>query len=479
MPLSQVQIAPLAPLRFRSVLDDEQGADFERTIADGASILAGRVVWNVNSTAAGGGVAEMLQSLIAYARGAGVDARWLVIAGDPAFFRVTKRLHNRLHGMAGDGGRLGARERGVYEAVAAANARELAALIRPGDLVLLHDPQTAGLIGALRETGAHLIWRCHVGLDVPNRLARSAWRFLLPYVEQAEASVFSRQAFAWADLDPATLVIVPPSIDVFSPKNQPMAAGQVAAVLHAAGISPRNGRAKPTFVRNDGTPGRVDRRAEVFEDAPLTAELPLVAQVSRWDALKDPLGVIDAFAAHVAPRTSAHLLLAGPAVAAVSDDPEGLEVFRETVVRWRSLAPEVRERVHLAALPMDDSEENAAIVNAIQRRTTVLVQKSLAEGFGLTVAEGMWKARPVVASNVGGIQDQIEDGESGFLVEPRDFEGFGDRVVALLANAALSARVGAAAQERVRESFMGPRHLTQYLNLFGRLIGRPEPASSV
>ena len=154
MPLAHVQIAPLAPQRFRSVLDDEQGADFERTIADGASILAGRVVWNVNSTAAGGGVAEMLQSLIAYARGAGVDARWLVIAGDPAFFRVTKRLHNRLHGMPGDGGRLGGRERGVYEAVTAANARELAALIRPGDLVLLHDPQTAGPhLGAPRDGG--------------------------------------------------------------------------------------------------------------------------------------------------------------------------------------------------------------------------------------------------------------------------------------------------------------------------------------
>jgi trehalose synthase len=469
MSVLHVPIAPLVPGRFRDVISEQQAADFDQAIEHAADSLAGRVIWNINSTASGGGVAEMLRSLIAYARGAGVDARWLVIGGTPAFFRVTKRIHNRLHGMPGDGGRLGARERAIYEAVAATAADVLAALIRPGDLVLLHDPQTAGLIGPLRRTGARLIWRCHVGLDTPNRLARSGWRFLRPYVTEADAYVFSREGFAWEDLDPERLAIVPPSIDAFSPKNQPMAESAATAILHATGVTRYAGSGAPVFTRHDGTPGRVDRCAEVIEAAPLTAGLQLVTQVSRWDWLKDPLGVMDAFVAHVAPRTEAHLLLGGPDVSAVADDPEGAEVLRQVVARWRRLAPEVGERVHLVVLPMEDADENAAIVNALQRRSTVLVQKSLAEGFGLTVAEGMWKGRPVVASNVGGIQDQIVDGESGFLVEPHDLERFGDRITALLEDRALAARVGAAAQDRVRDSFLGPRHLMQYLELFDRL----------
>ena len=145
-----------------------------------------------------------------------------------------------------------------------------------------------------------------------------------------------------------------------------------------------------------------------------------MVQVSRWDRLKDPLGVIQGFASSAAVRTSAHLLLAGPDVTAVADDPEGLEVLNECISHWGTLPEPVRARVHLAALPMDDGEENAAMVNAIQRRATIAVQKSLGEGFGLTVAEAMWKARPVVASRVGGIQDQIVDGESGVLVDPTD-----------------------------------------------------------
>jgi trehalose synthase len=466
----EVQMAPLVPGRFRSVLGAEQAAEFDEAVGRAAAALAGRVVWNVNSTAAGGGVAEMLRSLIAYGRGAGVDARWVVIDGNPEFFRVTKRIHNRLHGEPGDSGTLGARERAVYESVTSAAALALAPMIRPGDLVLLHDPQTAGMTEALRATGAHLIWRCHVGMDVPNRLARSAWRFLLRYVAQAEAQVFSREAFAWQDLEPERLAIIPPSIDAFSPKNQPMTQGAVTAILYAAGLARRSGNGTPTFERHDGSPGRVDRRAEMFEDAPLHADLPVVAQVSRWDRLKDPLGVIDAFVAHVAPRTQAHLVLGGPDVTAVSDDPEGIEVLREAIARRDGLAPETRARVHLAALPMDDAEENAAIVNALQRRAAVVVQKSLAEGFGLTVAEAMWKSRPVVATRVGGIQDQIVDGESGFLVAPQDLERFGDRIAGLLGDEAAAARMGAAAQARVRNSFLGPRHLIQYLDLFGRII---------
>jgi trehalose synthase len=172
----------------------------------------------------------------------------------------------------------------------------------------------------------------------------------------------------------------------------------------------------------------------------------------------------------VAPRTAAHLVLAGPEVAAVADDPEGREVLEEARARWEALPDDARGRIHLACLPMTEAEENAAIVNAIQRHATVVVQKSLAEGFGLTVSEAMWKGRPVVASRVGGIQDQIEDGETGRLVEPLDLPAFGEAVVGLLDDAETAARIGSRARDRVRTAFLGPRHLRQYVELFERVL---------
>jgi trehalose synthase len=230
----------------------------------------------------------------------------------------------------------------------------------------------------------------------------------------------------------------------------------------------------PTYERHDGSTGRVDRRARMVEQAPLEADASVVTQVSRWDHLKDPLGVMEGFARHVDHGTNAHLVLAGPEPTAVTDDPEGADVLSSCVAAWERLAPEARERIHLALLPMADAEENAVIVNALQRWSSVVVQKSLAEGFGLTVAEAMWKARPVVASRVGGIQDQIADGESGVLVDAGDLAGFGAAVSGLLADRDRAERMGAAAQARVRGEFLGVRHLTEYVDLFGRLMRSAE-----
>jgi trehalose synthase len=465
-----VPIAPMDIDAFRAVLSPEQVEALDGLIANGAPAFAGRVIWNVNSTANGGGVAEMLRSLVAYARGAGVDARWLVVEGSPAFFEVTKRLHNRLHGSAGDGGDLGSNERAIFESVSTGNARDLAAVVSRHDIVLLHDPQTAGLVAPLKATGAHVIWRCHIGVDEPDDLARSGWQFLVPYVEEADAYVFSRHAYAWEGLDQEKLAIIPPSIDAFSAKNQLLSDEAVEAILHVAGIGDLGRHRHALFHRPDGSPARVDRNAHLWHEAPLSHETPIVTQVSRWDRLKDPLGVIDAFLAHVPVRTGAHLVLAGPDVSAVTDDPEGLEVLQECIARRKALPLSEKQRIHLAAMPMEDADENAAIVNALQRRSNVLVQKSLAEGFGLTVAEGMWKARPVVASRIGGIQDQIVDGVSGRLVDPLDFEAFGAAVAALLDDPGEAASIGAAAQARVRDHFLGPRHLGQYFDLFTGVI---------
>jgi trehalose synthase len=453
------------------VLGLERYEAFDRAAAKARSLLEGRVVWNINSTSRGGGVVELLQPLVAYARGAGVDARWVVIHGSPEFFTVTKRIHNRLHGAEGDGGPLDETARAAYERTLADNAAAIVPRVREGDVVIVHDPQPAGLIGALRAEGAEVIWRCHVGLDTPNDLAREAWAFLAPYVAEADAYVFSRESFAWEGLDRDRIAIIAPTIDAFAPKNLDLDPATGLSILRACGIL-AGGEAGPVvFARPDDTPGRIERRADLVEERPLREEDPVVLQVSRWDALKDPIGVIRGFAEHVAPETGAHLVYAGPSAAAVADDPEGLGMLRESTAIWRALPDEPRGRIHLASLPMQDPVENAFMVNALQRHARVIVQKSLAEGFGLTVSEGMWKARPVVASRIGGIQDQIVHGETGLLLDdPRDLAAYGAAVTGLLTDRARAEEMGGRARERVRDRFLSVRSLLDYYALIRRLL---------
>jgi trehalose synthase len=424
----------------------------------------------VNSTAKGGGVVEMLRPLLGYCRGAGVDARWLVISGQPEFFAVTKRIHNRLHGFAGDGGPLGDAEREVYERTLAASANELAELVHPQDIVILHDPQTAGLAAAVRSTGATVMWRCHVGIDVANDHARAAWDFLRGYVSDAHLFIFSRAGFAWDGLPRDRISVIRPSIDAFAPKNAEQSREQSLAIMASAGVLAHDVDAYPAFTRSDGTPGRIERQAEILEEEPLVPDVPVVMQVSRWDQLKDPLGVLAAFAEHVERRGGAHLLLVGPSTVAVADDPEGAQVLDDVKGAWHELPARVRRRVHVCSLPMEDVEENAAIVNALQRHASVVVQKSLAEGFGLTVAEAMWKQRPVVASRIGGIRDQIEDGRSGVLLsDPRDLQQVGAAVTELLADGERAQQIGLAAQLRVQQQFLGPHHLGRYFEVMHRV----------
>jgi trehalose synthase len=471
--VTHIPVGPIDPRRFASVLSAAQYRDLLELISRSNTALRGRVIWNVNSTASGGGVAELLRPLLGYSRGAGVDARWAVIEGDPTFFAITKRLHNRLHGFRGDGGELGETEHALYLRALSGAAEELAPLVCAGDVVILHDPQTAGLVSAVKRTGAMVIWRCHVGRDRGNRYTRDAWNFLNRYTLAADAYVFSRPEYVWNSLPGEQTTIIQPSIDAFSPKNQDQSTAQTLAILSRAGIVPDHAT-EATFTRFDGTPGRVDRRAEMIEERPLDPEDPLVTQISRWDRLKDPVGVLSAFAEYVHGPTSAHLVLAGPAADSVSDDPEGAEVLASVRRVWERLPTDLRRHVHLASLPMDDQEENAAVVNALQRHSRVVLQKSLAEGFGLTVAEAMWKERPVVASRVGGIQDQIVDGESGVLIsDPRRRDEFGSAIAGLLRHPRRAEAIGRAARLRVRDHFLGPHHLERYFQLLERLISGP------
>jgi trehalose synthase len=465
----EVPLTPLPPDRFDSLdLPGTVLAEFGEALARARRALADRTLWHVSSTATGGGVAEMLQSVLCYVLGAGIQTRWAVVEGNDDFFVVTKRIHHMLHGRPGDGGPLGDSERALYLAALEADTSALLEVVRDGDVVFLHDPQTAGLAGPLEDAGAHVLWICHVGVDEPDETARRAWRFLIEHVRRCDAQVFSRPQYVWEGLD-GRVAIVPPCLDAFSPKNQPLDSAAVAAILDRAGLVP-DGGGEPAFVRQDGERAQVSSQAQMLEDAPVPRDAPVVTQVSRWDPLKDHCGVMTAFAEQLAPDHGAHLVLAGPSPEGVTDDPEGAAVFEELTEAWRRLPAAARHGVHIASLPMDDVEENAAVVNALQRHAAVVVQKSLAEGFGLTVAEAMWKSRPVAASRVGGIQDQIVDGRSGVLVEPTDLPALGRALARLLEDGAEADRLGRAARVRVADRYLVPRYLCSNLALVEQLL---------
>ncbi|HYT09039.1 MAG TPA: glycosyltransferase [Mycobacteriales bacterium] len=454
--MQKVEVVPRSLEDLAGQLTPEQAERLRTAAARARQVLAGRVVWSVSSTATGGGVAEMLHAMLGYVAGAGVQTGWLVLAADQDFFRITKRLHNAIHGIPD--GAWTAFQHEYYERVLRRNVPELLRHVGPDDIVLLHDPQPAGLVGPLRDAGVLVVWRSHIGRDVPNEASAAGWEFLRPYLEPADGFVFSRRQYAppWVPAD--RLWVIPPSIDPLSAKNRPLSADERLSILLGAGLL---------------AGGRPVGSARVQGAPPPPPDLPLVVQVSRWDRLKDMAGVMLGFAQLPASVRDAHLMLAGPAVEEVSDDPEGAAVLAECLHTWRGLPAGVRERVHLASLPMHDPQLNAIMVNALQRHAAVVVQKSLVEGFGLTVAEAMWKARPVVASAVGGIQDQIVDGRDGLLVpDPYDLPEFAAAVARELGDPVLARRLGHAAHVRVRDHFLGDRHLGQYAELFETLLNR-------
>lgn len=471
--LREIAVPALPISSFEPLIGADRQAHLETAAERTCRLLAGGRLWNVNSTASGGGVVELLASLVSHARGAGIDARWLVIEGDARFFEITKRIHNRLHGAPGDGGPLGDAELAHYQAVLDGNAKALLETVRAGDVVILHDPQTAGIAPWLTDAGVATVWRCHVGSDTSNASTDEAWAFLRPMVEAAHMVVFSRQAYvpSWVPRD--RVAIIPPSIDPFSLKNMELPPSSIPVLLGQIGLLPTRPGDAPTYTSAGGTPGRLTRRAKIVGDVlPSPLDGHFVAQVSRWDRLKDMQGVLDGFAEAVTQVDGAELALVGPAVDGVSDDPEGAEVLSECTSAWEALPAAARRRVRLVVLPMDDLDENAVMVNAIQRASAVIVQKSLAEGFGLTVAEGMWKGKAIVASRVGGIADQITADTGILLDDPTDLSAFGVALASLLADPVHVAELGANARRRVVERFLGDRHLLDYARLIEELIER-------
>ncbi len=288
-----------SPLERLALLLEPDRAERLRECAEKArAVLGDRTVWNVRATASGDGDVETLFALLAHGPGAGVDLRTVVLDGGPAFFRVTKRMHNFLHGSVGDAGRLGDPEQHLYETVLETNLARMAGQVRPGDLVLLHDPSTAGLVPGFRDLGAHVIWLCSTATDMANRVTETAWTFLRPYVEAADAVVFPRPGCGPRWLNPYRMFAIAPSLDPLGPKNRELTAAQEVATLRAAGIVAGNvGDRFLDFTRRDGSPGRVRRHSGVtMSDELLPAGERYVLQVGRWDRLKDAAGVLAGFA---------------------------------------------------------------------------------------------------------------------------------------------------------------------------------------
>jgi trehalose synthase len=279
--LQAIDLPPLDAARFEPLLEPAQAATFARDMRLAAAELEGHTYWHVNSTASDGGVAEMLQSVLSYVQGGGVQTRWLVIDGDDEFFAITKRIHHFLHGSEGDGGVLGAHEWAAYSATLQRQVDELSAAVSPGDVVVLHDPQTVGFAPMLRKMGAGVIWSCHVGTDAPNDYSAKAWEFLAPSAMEAHRVVFSRSTYAWDVFDRSTVEIIPPCIDAFSPKNQFLEPETVRAILARSGLLPDAVDAPTLFHRQDGTQAHADGRAEMIEESPIEPDAPVLVQISR------------------------------------------------------------------------------------------------------------------------------------------------------------------------------------------------------
>jgi trehalose synthase len=399
-------------------LEDYRGIVPDKTIDDlraSAARLSGKRMVHVNSTAYGGGVAEILYSLVPLMNDAGLEAGWRVLVGSPEFFGVTKTFHNGIQGASID---FTERMRRLH---AQAN-EDFAQYTHIGghDAVVIHDPQPLPMI-AFYEKLQPWVWRCHIDMSTPDP---ALWDYLKDYIERYNLVVVSHESYKRPDLD-VEQRIVHPAIDPLSPKNADLADGVIAQSLKRCAL-------------------------------PL--DKPLVTQVSRFDRWKDPQGLVEVFK-RVRERVDCRLVLAGNMA---TDDPEGAEVLAET----RALAGPLAESGDVVfLLGASDTE-----INALQRASAVVVQKSLREGFGLTVSEALWKGTPVVAGAVGGIPLQLKDGEGGFLVDPTDYDACAERIVYLLEHPDEAAESGRRGKEYVRDNFLTTRLLGDWLAILGDLI---------
>jgi trehalose synthase len=402
---------------------------------------------HVNATATGGGVSELIRGLLRHQ-----DAGWAVIAGAPAFYQVTKYLHLLLHGK-GDPELLDEPELiETYHATLAPQAEWFAQRLRPGDVVVLHDPQTLGLAPALKAIGVRVVWHCHIGAVVaPEHGPGVVWRTFAEELAALDAVMTTLPEFAPPNV--REVFVVPPAVDPAAPKNRELTADEVASVLATIGL----------------TADTVSPGVTVTQEALLPHDARVVLQVSRWDPLKDMPGVVRCA---VDLPEDVHLVLAGTDPADIPDDPDGLAVLAEVQRLLDELPAADRARVHLVNISLRQPELNALVVNALQRRADVVLQKSLEEGFGLTATEAMVKGRAVVASAVGGLRHQITDGRNGLLVDPADLGGVRAALAKLLDDPQLRRDLGERARQGVLERFTMQRLAEDYVKVTARTSAR-------
>ncbi|CAN5451822.1 glycosyltransferase [soil metagenome] len=376
-----------------------------------AAQLEGRKVLHLSATAFGGGVSEILYTLVPLMRDVGIDAEWQVMLGREEFYNVTKVMHNALQGNPQG---VTPDQWQVFFRYNEMNARELTS---GWDTIIAHDPQPAAIHGFVPEKAQQWIWRCHIDLSTPNPTTIER---LVPIVSAYDGSVFHLQGYVPPDMDGSPLHICPPAIDPLSPKNMAFSPEDASYVCAQFGMD-------------------VDR--------------PLMCQVSRFDPWKDPMGVIDAYRLVKEEMPEVQLALIG---SMATDDPEGWEFFNQTMAHARG-DPDIHILNNL-------NNVGAIEVNAFQSQADVVIQKSTREGFGLTVSEALWKARPFIGGDVGGIPLQVEDGETGYLVSSA--EACAERSLAILRDPDLGKRLGRAGKEHVRQHFLTPRLLRDWLKIF-------------
>lgn len=469
-------------------------ADLVRTLRIEASILVptlrNRTVWMVNSTEKGGGVAEMLPQMVNLLTSLGVPTRWIVIGSEkPEFFRLTKRIHNLIHGVGTPG--IDSSDRALYEAVSRENAEAIKPLIGPDDIVVVHDPQPLATGAFLKmDTDVRAIWRCHIGLDEHLPATRAAWHFLRPYAETYDLSVFSAPEYI-PDYLAGRATIIHPGLDPFSHKNRDLSPHKLVGVLCNAGLKHTHHPVlTPPFdelaerLRPDGTFAPIGDNDEIG-----LLYRPIVTQISRWDRLKGFAPLLAGFVRmkkfledphrDLPPRDRrrielVRLVLAGPDPGSVPDDPEARDVLQELVDYHTHLSPEYQNDIAILKLPMKSRKTNALMVNALQRCSTVVVQNSLEEGFGLTATEAMWKGAPIMGTRAYGLRQQIRNSIDGVLIQdPEDPDEIGRRLDDVLRDVKKRLVMARSAQQRVHDEFLIFTQLCHWLRALSRCATLP------
>jgi len=421
--------------------------------------LQGKTIWMINSTDVGGGVAEMLPSQMRIIRTLGISIEWLVIEAsekEKAFFNLTKRIHNAIHG-SGDAN-FTEDNRQAFEGVNKKNVATALNMINDGDIVVVHDPQPVPLAGMIRKhRNVKTVWRCHIGLETTNDTTDSVWKFLSAYFDDYDHFVFSLESYVPKQLkDKST--IISPAIDPLSHKNRKLWMHKCLGILQQSGIIREQSHC--LYPRYEHQVRRVMPDGQIKSVIPYGSYrsvfhnnesdiifYPTVLQISRWDRLKGFKELMDAFVLMKRENEKdedkdslnyrkiklTHLILGGPDPEFVSDDPEGLEVLNELIEKYKSISPDIQESIALLMLPLNDPKENALIVNALQWCATVVVQNSIQEGFGLTATEAMWKSRPVLVSGAAGLKAQVQHDVSGVINEdPKDIEALANALKEML-----------------------------------------------